>query len=90
VATAVYILCALTSIVCALLLLAAYRRERARLLLWSCLCFGWLAINDILLVVDRVLIDNADLSIPRASTALIGLVTLLFGHIYDTGRGEGA
>jgi hypothetical protein len=90
VATAVYILCALTSIVCALLLLAAYRRERARLLLWSCLCFGWLAINNILLVVDRVLIDNADLSIPRASTALIGLVTLLFGLIYDTGRGEGA
>lgn len=89
-ATAVYILCALTSIVCALLLLAAYRRERARLLLWSCLCFGWLAINNILLVVDRVLIDNADLSIPRASTALIGLVTLLFGLIYDTGRGEGA
>jgi hypothetical protein len=90
VATAVYILCALTSIVCALLLLAAYRRERARLLLWSCLCFGWLAINNILLVVDHVLIDNADLSIPRASTALIGLVTLLFGLIYDTGRGEGA
>jgi hypothetical protein len=41
-------------------------------------------------VVDRALIDNADLSIPRASTALIGLATLLFGLIYDTGRGEGA
>jgi hypothetical protein len=89
VATAVYILCALTSILCALLLFAAYRRERARLLLWSCLCFGWLAINNSLLVVDRVLIDS-DLSIPRASTALIGLATLLFGLIYDTGRGEGA
>ena len=39
-ATVVYLLCALTSLGCALLLLAAYRRERARLLLWSCVCFG--------------------------------------------------
>jgi Family of unknown function (DUF5985) len=90
VATAVYILCALTSLACALLLLAAYRRERARLLLWSCLCFGWLAINNILLVVDLVLVTGSDLSIARAATALVGLVTLLFGLIYDTGRSEGA
>lgn len=89
-ATAVYILCALTSLVCALLLLAAYRRERARLLLWSCLCFGWLAVNNALLVVDLVLATDVDLSIARVSTALIGLLTLLFGLIYDTGRSEGA
>ena len=53
-ATVVYLLCALTSLGCALLLLAAYRRERARLLLWSCVCFGWLALNNALLVVDLV------------------------------------
>ena len=87
-ATAVYILCALTSLACALLLLAAYRRERARLLLWSCLCFGWLAVNSILLVVDLVVVTDVDLSIARASSALLGLATLLFGLIYDTGRGE--
>ena len=89
-ATAVYILCALTSVACALLLLAAYRRERARLLLWSCLCFGWLAINNVLLVIDLVLVTDVDLSIARVSTALVGLLTLLFGLIYDTGRREGA
>ena len=89
-ATAVYILCALTSLICALLLLAAYRRERARLLLWSCLCFGWLAVNNVLLVVDLVLATDIDLSIARAATALVGLLTLLFGLIYDTGRSEGA
>ena len=89
-ATAVYILCALTSLACALLLLAAYRRERARLLLWSCLCFGWLAVNNVLLVVDLVLATDIDLSIARVATALVGLLTLLFGLIYDTGRSEGA
>jgi hypothetical protein len=90
VATAIYILCALTSVACALLLLAAYRRERARLLLWSCLCFGWLAINNVLLVIDLVLVTDVDLSIARVSTALVGLLTLLFGLIYDTGRREAA
>lgn len=85
-ATAVYILCALTSLTCAGLLYAAYRRERARLLLWSCVCFAWLAVNNVLLVVDRVLITDVDLSILRALTALIGLAALLFGLIYDTGR----
>ena len=89
-ATGVYVLCALASVVCALLLLAAYRRERARLLLWSCLCFGWLAVNNVLLVVDRVVVSDVDLSIVRAATALVGLLTLLFGLIYDTGRGESA
>jgi Family of unknown function (DUF5985) len=89
-ATAVYLLCALASLTCALLLLAAYRRERARLLLWSCLCFGWLAVNSVLLVIDLVVVAGTDLSIARASTALVGLITLLFGLIYDTGRGEGA
>jgi hypothetical protein len=90
VATAVYVLCALTSIACALLLLAAYRREHARLLLWSCVCFGWLAVNNVMLVVDRVLVTDVDLSIARVSTALVGLLTLLFGLIYDTGRSERA
>ena len=87
-ASVVYLLCALTSLVCALLLLAAYRRERARLLLWSCVCFGWLALNNALLVVDLVVVTDIDLSIVRVSTALAGLLTLLFGLIYDTGRRE--
>ena len=89
-ATVVYLLCALTSLGCALLLFAAYRRERARLLLWSCVCFGWLALNNALLVVDLVVVTDVDLSIVRVSTALVGLLTLLFGLIYDTGRREDA
>ena len=88
--TAVYVGCAITSLACALLLLAAYRRQRARLLLWSCVCFAWLAVNNLLLVVDRVLVTDVDLSIARVASALIGLVTLLYGLIYDSQRGAGA
>jgi hypothetical protein len=43
-----------------------------------------------MLVVDRVLVTDVDLSIARVSTALVGLLTLLFGLIYDTGRSERA
>lgn len=83
-ATAVYILCALTSIACAGLLLMAYGRTRARLLLWSLLCFAWLAVNNVLLVLDLAVIHGVDLSTVRISTALVGLLVLLFGLIYDT------
>jgi hypothetical protein len=86
-ATVVYLLCALTSLACAGLLLSAYRRSRARLLLWTFLCFAWLAVNNILLVVDLAIITDADLSIPRVATALVGLLVLLYGLIYDTDHG---
>ena len=46
-AETVYILCALTSVFCAVLLMRSYRRQRTRLLLWSTLCFAGLAINKI-------------------------------------------
>jgi hypothetical protein len=87
-ATAVYILCALTSLACAALLLAAYRRNpRTRLLFWSFLCFAWLAVNNVLLVIDLVLVTDIDLAVPRQATALIGLVVLLCGLILESGEG---
>jgi hypothetical protein len=86
-ATVVYLLCALTSIACAALLLSAYLRARARLLLWTFLCFAWLAVNNVLLVVDLALIKGVDLSIPRVATALAGLLVLVYGLVFDTERG---
>jgi Family of unknown function (DUF5985) len=87
VAIVVYILCALTSSACAVLLLAAYRRSGARLLLWSCLCFAFLMVDNVLLVVDLGIVPGTDLSVARVATALTGLLLLLYGLIYDTGRG---
>ena len=58
----VYALCALTSTACAVLLLRGYARSHFRLLLWSGLCFVGLALNNILLVVDKQVVPDVDLS----------------------------
>lgn len=81
--TAVYVLCALTSLLCAGLLTRAYLRAPTRLLLWSSLCFALLAVNNILLVVDLELWQSVDLGWARAATNLAGLGILLGGLIWD-------
>lgn len=82
-AEVVYILCALTSLTCAALLLRSYARNRARLLLWSGLCFSGFALNNILLFIDVSMWPDTDLSIVRALPALIGLLFLLYGLVWD-------
>jgi len=79
----VYGLCALTALMCAFLLLRAYGRQRYRLLLWSGLCFSILALNNFLLVVDKLILPAEDLSLLRTGTALIAMVVLLYGLIWD-------
>ena len=44
-----YLLCAVTSVVCALMLFKGYRGNRTKLLFWSSLCFAGLALNNILM-----------------------------------------
>jgi multidrug transporter EmrE-like cation transporter len=81
----VYLLCAATSVMCAVLLLRAYRRQRTRLLLWSSLCFVLLALNNILLFVDLIVVPSAiDLSLWRSGVALAGVGVLLFGLIWES------
>ncbi len=79
----VYGLCALTALMCAFLLLRAYGRQRYRLLLWSGLCFSILALNNFLLVVDKLILPAEDLSLWRTGTALIAMMVLLYGLIWD-------
>jgi len=84
-AEAVYLLCAATSLACALLLVRAWRADRQRLLLWSSICFVALAANNVLLFVDRVILPTTvDLSLYRSLSALFGLGVLLYGLIWDT------
>ena len=82
-ATAVYTLCLVTSAVCALLLGRSYRQTRARLLLWSALCFAALALNNLVVVVDLVLLPDADLRLLRHSFSAAGILMLLWGFIWD-------
>ena len=79
-------LCALAAAICAYLLLQAYARGGNRLLLWSGLCFVGLTLNNLILVVDKIIVPHIDLSIARASIALIAMTVLLYGLIWDAGR----
>lgn len=82
-AAIIYGLCALTALLCATLLLLAYRRSRYRLLLWSGLCFAGLTVNNILLIVDKLVFLYKDMSALRSAVALAALMMLLFGLIWD-------
>jgi drug/metabolite transporter (DMT)-like permease len=79
----VYVLCALTSLACAVLLLRGYFRTRVRLLLWSGLCFVGLTLNNALLVVDENT-PVTDLSNLRTLPALAGVALLVYGLIWDS------
>jgi len=79
----VYLLCFATSSACAWLLAASYRRSRARLLLWSALCFTFLAANNLLVVVDLLLLPETDFRLARLLLALAAVGVLLFGFIWD-------
>lgn len=78
----VFILCALTSLACAVLLLRSYFRSRVRLLLWTGLCFTGLALNNLLLVVDART-PSVDLSVWRSLPAAVGLAILIYGLVWD-------
>jgi hypothetical protein len=89
-AEAVYVLCALTSLACAVLLMRGYLRTQARLLLWSSLCFVCLTANNLLLFADKVLfpevldVIGVPFAIWRALVALLGLGLLMFGLIWES------
>lgn len=82
-ATVIYFLCTLTSLTCAWLLGSAYRRTRHRLLFWSALCFAGLTLNNMLVVMDRVLLPDIDLLAYRLLSTLVSLLLLLFGLIWE-------
>ena len=83
--SAVYLLCLATSIACALLLARSYARTRTRLLLWSGLCFGFLALNNLIVVVDILILPTAiDLSLVRLVASLIAVSVLLYGFIWES------
>lgn len=83
--TAVYILCFLTSAACAWLLGRSYLANRTRLLLWSSVCFIFLALNNLALVFDLVVWPSpeVDLRLPRLLLALAAAVALIWGFVWE-------
>jgi Family of unknown function (DUF5985) len=85
-ATAVYILSALISLACAVLLLRSYMQTRTGLLLWAAVCFLGLTLNNTLLFIDKVVVTDVDLSLWRTIPALAGVLALVFGLLWESTR----
>jgi len=82
-ATVVYLLCFATSAACGWLQVRSYVKTRAKLLLWTAVCFVFLAINNFFVVTDLVLLPDIDFRLARHITNLMALATLLYGFIWE-------
>jgi hypothetical protein len=80
----IYSLCSITALLCAWMLLRAYRRSQYRLLLWGGICFVGLTLNNILVMVDKVVVPYGDLSTWRLLLALVSVMVLLYGLVWDS------
>lgn len=79
----VYALCFLTSALCALLLIRAFLRARARLLLWSAVSFSLLAVNNFLVLSDMIIFPDTNLILFRYLAALSAACVLIYGFIWE-------
>ena len=86
----VYVLCLLTSGACAWLLGRSYRRSGVRLLLWSAICFAFLAANNLVLVLDLVVWPEpeVDFRLPRIVLALAAVASLIWGFVWDAAEDD--
>jgi len=80
--TAVYVLCFLTSATCAWLLGRSYLANRTPLLLWSSICLIFLALNNLALVLDMVVLPTYDLRLARLVLALAAVASLIWGFVW--------
>ncbi|HTU64292.1 MAG TPA: DUF5985 family protein [Polyangiales bacterium] len=82
-ATGVYLLCALTSALCAVLLMREYRRSRARLLLWSGISFLGFACSNALAFTDFVVLPDVEIWPIRPGLTALSVAALLYGLVWD-------
>lgn len=80
---AIYILCLATSLTCTYLLMKAFFESGAKLLFWSGLCFGFLALNSFAVVLDIVVFPNMDFQLVRHLASVGAVGVLLFGFVWD-------
>ena len=86
-ATIVYLLCFVTSLACAWMLGRSFLKNGTRLLLWSAICFGFLALNNLALVLDMVVWPvSVDLRLLRVSLELVAVVSLIWGFVWEVGE----
>jgi len=82
----VYLLCFLASAICAALLVRQYRMARSTVLLWSAACFVFLAVSNLLVVLDQLVLEDVNLRPARLVLTLMAVSVLLFGFIWESER----
>ena len=85
IAELIYLLCAATSLVSSYMLLRYYLARRTSLLLWSCIGFLGLAVNNVLVYLDLVTFPQVDISMARAVAGAFGILALVYGLTKETG-----
>ncbi len=83
-ALTVYLLCALASLVCAVLLARGYRASRAPLLFWGALCFFILVATNSLLFLDLIIFPQIYLALLRSGFTLAAFAIFLYGLIFES------
>jgi hypothetical protein len=78
-----YLVAIASSATCAVLLVRAYLQRRVRLLMWSGICFAGLTLSNVALFVDLVVFPQIDLRLVRQLPALLGMLCLLYGFIFE-------
>jgi hypothetical protein len=80
----IYGLCAFTAFLCSGMLLRGYFANKYKMLLWGGLCFAGMTINNIILIIDKIYVPEMDLTNWRLVSAMISMLILLYGLIWDS------
>ena len=78
---ATYVICTITSLASAALMLRSMRGSGGRLLLWGAVFFLGMALNNVALLINAM--TDADLSIAPNIVMLVSIAALLYGLIWD-------
>jgi len=79
----VYLLCFLAATLCAVLLVRRHLAAPTPVLLWSAACFVFLALSNLLVVIDQMVFVEISLRIPRLVLTLVAVSLLLYGFIWE-------
>jgi len=79
----VYGLCLLTALMCAVLLMHAYRKSRYRLLLWVGMFFWVVTAHNVILIVDKLVVPDVDFTVYRYAVSVLSFCVLLPGLIFE-------
>ncbi len=79
----IYVLGVATCLACTLLLARGYLRTRVRLLMWCCVFFAALTVDNLVLFFDLSVFPQIDLAPWRNSATFFGLASMIFGLAWE-------